>query len=94
MTNLIVGQCALYVVQNDICNICYDLSKSTECECAMHVLSWFIVILYYCTMYYVYTRDVRDSTYRVIEWTKIYHTLFDCLCSCYIDPVQRTKVND
>ena len=47
-----------------------------------------------CTMY-VLLMHVGDSTYRATEWTKIYIVpCLDCLCSCYIDPVQRTKVND
>ena len=69
-------------------------TKSVDGEGAIYVFSWFIVILYYCIIYYIYARDVRDSTYKVTEWTKIHRTLFDCLCSFYINPVQRTKVND
>ena len=47
MVELIVGQCAIYVVQNSICSIYYDLYKSTDLEGALHVFS---VGLYYCTI--------------------------------------------
>ena len=53
-------------------------------------------VLYYCTMYYVcafYT--CLGYTYRETKQTKTYIvTCFDCVCSCYIDPVQRTKVTN
>ena len=53
-------------------------------------------VLYYCTMYYmcVLLLYVGDSIYRVTEQTKTYIIpCLDCLCSFYINPVQRTEVN-
>ena len=55
-------------------------------------LLWVYTIVLY-TMY-VLLIYIGDSTYRVTQWTKTYIVpCLDCLCSCYIDPVQRTRVN-
>ena len=59
--------------------------------CLVGLLCICTIVLY---TVYVLLMYVGDSTYRVTEQTKTYCTLFDCLCNCYIDPVQRTKMKD
>ena len=45
-------------------------------------------------LYYVYAGDVWYCIYREREWSKTYIvTCLDYLYSCYIDPMQKTKVN-
>ena len=52
------------------------------------MFSWFIVSLYYCTMY------VLGILGKVLIGNRLKHTVpcLDCLCSSYINPVQRTEV--
>ena len=77
MTNPIVGQCALYVVQMVFtAHVMRVLIEKVLCMCLVGLL-W---VLYYYTIYYVCVlfMHVRDSTYRVMD-QNIYCTLFDCL---------------
>ena len=95
MINPIVGQYVLYIAQTAYAThvmICKRvLIEKLLC---MHLvgLLWVCTIII-CTMY-VLPIHVGGSTYRVTECTKIY-TLpcFDCLDSCCINSVQRTKVD-
>ena len=91
--NLIVGSAIIYIVQLVDDMICTKvLIEKVSCIRLVGLL-W---VLYNCNMYYVcVSYACLGCTYRDTEWTKTYISpCFDCLCSCYIDPVQNTKVND
>ena len=91
---LIVGQYALYIAQMPYAAQVIIFTKRTDWEDAMYVIIMGFVLFYYvpCVCFLCM---LGNGTYREIERIKIWIVpCFNCLCSCYIDPVKRTKVTD